>query len=390
MGRHSLPDEPAQRSTGARTGARRRTLLLASGLLLAVAGGSVVALRGELLPFGKSCDGPSVRLGVAAAPDIAPALQAVARRAREDATRTDGRCLDVTVTPRASHEIADSFGQRPADPEFQVWIPDSRLWVDRVAAENGTPLTAAATIASSPVTLAAVPRAARALGWPKKTYDWAGLVQAATSGDGIRLGVADPARSATGLLALSRMDAAGTQGTKSGDEAGTRTAATAKLLHQRVADGDDQAVATLPRDGSGAEQGNPRRNQALLLSEQAAYAHHTRADDGPDLDLFYPSDGAAQLDYPYTLVDGEELTPEQTRAASRFMTLLVEAEGQHTLRAHGFRAGNGAAAPKVAEAAGGRAPQPYSAAPADPPTVKQLQALLGTWTVAVQAGPSPR
>ncbi|MFF7700336.1 substrate-binding domain-containing protein [Streptomyces lydicus] len=390
MGRHSLPDDPAQRSTGARPGARRRTVLLASGLLLAVAGGSVVALRGDLLPFGKPCDGPSVRLGVAAAPDIAPALQAVARRAREDATRTDGRCLDVTVTPRASHEIADSFGQRPADPEFQVWIPDSRLWVDRVAAENGTPLTAAATIASSPVTLAAVPRAARALGWPGKTYNWTGLTQAATSDPGIRLGVADPARSATGLLALSRMDAAGAQDTKSGDEAGTRTAATAKLLRQRVAEGDDQAVATLPRDGSGAEQGNPRRNQALLLSEQAAYAHNTSADGGADLDLFYPSDGAAQLDYPYTLVDAEELTPEQTRAASRFMTLLVESEGRHTLRAHGFRAGNGAAAPKVVEAAGGRPPQPYSTAPADPPSVKQLQALLGMWTAAVQSGPGPR
>ncbi|MFH8683616.1 substrate-binding domain-containing protein [Streptomyces lydicus] len=388
MGRHSLPDDPAPRGTGSRPGARRRTVLLASGLLLAVAGGSVVALRGDLLPFGKPCDGPSVRLGVAASPDIAPALQAVAKRAREDATRTDGRCLDVTVTPRASHELADSFGQRPADPEFQVWIPDSRLWVDRVGAENGTPLTAAATLASSPVTLAAVPRAARALGWPGKTYDWTGLTQAATSGGGIRLGLADPARSATGLLALSRTDATRTQDGRKGDD--TRTAATATLLHQRVADGDDQAMATLPRDGSGAEQDNPRRNQALLLSEQAAYAHNTGADGGPDLDLFYPSDGAAQLDYPYTLVDAEELTPEQTRAASRFMTLLVETEGQHTLRAHGFRAGNGAAVPKVVEAAGGRAPQPYAAAPADPPSVKQLQALLGTWTVAAQAAPSPR
>lgn len=384
MGRHSLPDGSAPERTGARSGARRRTLVLATGLVLAVAAGSVVALRGGLLPFGGPCDGPSARLDVAASPDIAPALEAVARQARRDATRTDGRCLDVRVTARAAHDLADAFGQRPVDPEFQVWIPDSSLWVDRVEAERGTPLTAAGAVASSPVVLGAVPTTAAALGWPRTTYTWTRLIRRATSGDAPRLGVADPARSAAGLLALARISAGDAKDTGNADEARTRTAATAKLLHQRIADGDGPALATLPRDGSRAERDNPRRNQALLLSEQAAYAHNTAAGGGPDLDLFYPRDGAARLDYPYTLVDEAAMSPEQARAASRFLTLLGESEGRRTLRGHGFRTENGAADPKVTGAAGGRAPQPYSASPADPPTGKELQALLGRWTVTVQ------
>lgn len=384
MGRHSLPDGSAPERTGARSGTRRRTLVLSTGLVLAVVAGSVVALGSGLLPFGGPCDGQSARLDVAASPDIAPALEAVANTAREDATRTDGRCLDVRITTRTAGDVADAFGQRPVNPEFQVWIPDSSLWVDRVDAERGTPLTAASTLASSPIALGVVARTAGSLGWPGKTYTWTKLIRTATSGDAPRLGVADPAHSATGLLALDRIGAANAKDTQDSGEAGTRTAATAKLLHQRIADSDGEALATLPRDGSGAEQGNPRRNQALLLSEQAAYAHNAAAGGGPRLDLFYPQDGTARLDYPYTLVDDVEMSPEQTRAASRFMTLLGEADGQRTLRRHGFRAGNGEADPKVVAAAGGRAPQPYSAAPADPPTVKELQAVMGRWTVTVQ------
>ncbi|GFE18654.1 VWA domain-containing protein [Streptomyces glebosus] len=385
MGRHSLPDGSAPARTGARRGARPRALVLATGLVLTVAAGTVVALDSGLLPFGGPCGGDVTRLDVAASPDIAPAVEAVAKSAREEAARTDGRCLDVRVTSRSAHEVADAFGQRPVDPEFQVWIPDSSLWVDRVGAERGTPLTTAGIIASSPVALGAVPRAAKSLGWPEKTYTWTELTRATASGDALHLGVADPSRSATGLLSLARISAANTKKAPDRVTADTRTAATARLLNQRAADGDGQAMATLPRDASGAEQSNPRRNQALLLSEQAAFAHNTRAKSGPDLDLLYPEDGTARLDYPYTLVDNSETDPERSRAANRFLTLLSEPAGQRALRRLGFRAPTGEAEPKVVKAAGGRDPQPYSAAPAEPPTAKELQALMGMWTITVQS-----
>ncbi|MEU7635343.1 substrate-binding and VWA domain-containing protein [Streptomyces sp. NPDC039016] len=386
MGRHSLPDDSAPQATGSpRPRRRRRTVAVATAVVVAAAAGSIVAVRGGLLPFGKPCGGDAVQLAVVASPDIAPALEAVADEARRDAVRTDGKCLDVTINAQPSSEVADSLAQRPADPEFQVWVPDSDLWVDRVTDERGSSLTSVGSLASSPIALGAVRDAARTLGWPGKTYSWTTLTRTATTGGTLRLGVADPARSATGLLALARIDAANRKAAANADEADTHTAATAKLLYERVADGDDQVLATLPRNDSGAEQGNPRRNQAVLLSEQAAYAHNTRGDGGPPLDLFYPADGTAQLTYPYTLVDDNALSADQSRAANRFMTLLDDTSGQQTLHDHGFRAGNGSADPKLTGTAGGRAPQPYAAAPADPPSAKELQALLGMWTITVQS-----
>ncbi|MFE7301025.1 substrate-binding and VWA domain-containing protein [Streptomyces sp. NPDC057579] len=386
MGRHSLPDDSAPQATGSpRPRRRRRTVAVATAVVVAAAAGSIVAVRGGLLPFGKPCGGDAVQLAVVASPDIAPALEAVADEARRDAVRTDGKCLDVTINAQPSSEVADSLAQRPADPEFQVWVPDSDLWVDRVTDERGSSLTSVGSLASSPIALGAVRDAARTLGWPGKTYSWTTLTRTATTGGTLRLGVADPARSATGLLALARIDAANRKAAANADEADTHTAATAKLLYERVADGDDQVLATLPRNDSGAEQGNPRRNQAVLLSEQAAYAHNTRGGGGPPLDLFYPADGTAQLTYPYTLVDDNALSADQSRAANRFMTLLDDTSGQQTLHDHGFRAGNGSADPKLTGTAGGRAPQPYAAAPADPPSAKELQALLGMWTITVQS-----
>lgn len=68
---------------------------------------------------------------------------------------------------------------------------------------EGIPITPGDSIASSPVTLAVTPSAAKALGRPKKEYSWAELMASATKSDKVRLGVADPARSATGLLALT-------------------------------------------------------------------------------------------------------------------------------------------------------------------------------------------
>ncbi|UNO38744.1 substrate-binding domain-containing protein [Streptomyces sp. MST-110588] len=426
MGRHSLPDDSASGSTGARSRARRRTVAVSTALVLAVAAGTVVALRGDLLSFKGPCEDKTMRLDVVASPDIAPALEEVAGKARAQRVRTDGKCLDVKVTARAAYEVADSLIQNGdggrgsgAGPKYQVWVPDSRLWVDRVTAEStgagtdtdadartdagtGTVAEPVGKVATSPVVLGATPTAAASLGWPRRTYTWPELTRAAMSGDALRLGAADPARSATGLLALARIHAGSIREATSREAAGTRTAAAAKALHQRVADGDGQVLATLPHDDSGAERGNPRRNQALLLSEQAAYAHNTGRSGGPGLKLFYPKDGTAHLDYPYTLLSGDRLSPDQSRAANRFMTLLGDTEGQRALRERGFRAGGtgsigsaggtgsgGAdrdrAVAEVARTAGGRAPQPYGADPADPPSARELRALLGMWTITVQS-----
>ncbi|MFD7014082.1 substrate-binding domain-containing protein [Streptomyces sp. NPDC059928] len=383
MGRHSLPDDGATAGTGeGRSSARRRTIALATALVLAVAGGTAVAVQRGLLSFNR-CAASAVRLNLVASPDVAPAVKAVADRARKEKITSDGSCMDVRVTARASYEVAASFGSR-AKPDFSVWIPDASMWVDRAkdTGESATVVTAG-HVATSPITLATVPAAATSLGWPQKTYSWAELSTAAAArSDKMRLGSADPARSSSALLALSCI---GKSAASRGADGGTRAAAVAKLLSQRVSASDGQVVDTLARDNSAAETGDPRRNQAVVLSEQAAFVYNATRGPGRRLRLFYPKDGSPQLDYPYTMVREAGMSTDESRAAMRFLTLLGDPESVGVLAAQGFRAPGGPANGQVVSAAGGSAPQPYASSTAEPPTAPELQETLGMWTITVQS-----
>ncbi|MFI7365218.1 substrate-binding and VWA domain-containing protein [Streptomyces sp. NPDC050149] len=383
MGRHSLPDDYATDGSGDRPPRRRRTVAIATMLVLAVAAGTAVAAQGGLLSFSKSCEDTAVHLSMMTSPDIAPAVRAVADKARKDNLRSDGHCVDVDVVARDSYKVADALARGTRAPDYQMWLPDSDLWLNRAKGlGDAIPITPGDSVASSPVTLAMVPSAAKSLGWPEKKYSWAELTAGAMESDKVRLGSADPARSATGLLALTSI---GISSDKLGGDSDTRAAATAKLLAQRMSDGDTQVVETLPQDSSGAEQGNPARNQAVLLSEQAAFAHNAESTGGSKLDLFYPKDGAPLLNYPFTLVNEEEQTTDESRAALRFMTLLSEDASQRTLQEHGFRTVDGTADETLVASAGGKSPQPYATSPGAAPSDETLQETLGMWTITVQS-----
>ncbi|MFF4183062.1 hypothetical protein ACFYZ9_07725 [Streptomyces sp. NPDC001691] len=383
MGRHSLPDAAATGGTGeGAASARRRTIALATALVLTVAGGTAVAVQRGLLTFRHSCTASAVRLDLVASPDVAPAVEAVADRARQEKITSDGSCMDVRVSARDSYQVAASFAAH-AKPDFSVWIPDASMWVDRVKDTGGSAtVVTAGHVAASPVALAAVPAAAKSLGWPAKTYTWAAVAEAAGQNGTVRLGSADPAHSACGLLALSSVGKSAASG---GGDGAARTAALAKLLSQRVSDHDGQVVDTLPRDNSAAESGNARRNQALFLSEQAAFAYNASHGADRRVRLFYPKDGAPQLDYPYTMIREAGMRTNESRAAMRFLTLLGDPGSVRVLAAQGFRAPGESLAAPVASAAGGSSPQPYAGATAEPPSAQELQDALGMWTITVQS-----
>ncbi|MEU3790012.1 substrate-binding and VWA domain-containing protein [Streptomyces fructofermentans] len=383
MGRHSLPDGLRSGATGPRRRARRRRAALATALAFAAAAGAVGAVRGGLLPFGSNCWDNAVRIRVAAAPGIAPALEEAAEYARDNDVTSDGSCVDVDVTAREAYEVTDALrSEKRKDAAYEAWVPDSTVWVNRILSDDTSiPVTPAGTVAASPVGVAMVPSAAESLGWPGRTYSWSELAGAATAGDRLRLGSGDPTRSATGLLALTQL-AHSADGAEDGD---TRTAATAKALSQRASATDGQVLDTLPRDLSGTEQGDPKRNQALILSEQAAFAYNESADSGDALDLFYPKDGAPRLDFPFALVDESSLSTDESRAALRFMTLLGEREGRRILESHGFRTDDDDVPDRLIAQAGGRAPQPYGELPADPVEDKEVDETLGLWTITVQS-----
>ncbi|MFE1287275.1 substrate-binding domain-containing protein [Streptomyces sp. NPDC058751] len=380
MGRHSLPDTRRAGSADPRIRARRRNTALATALVLTLVGGTVAAVRGGLFSFESSCD-DVVHIEVAASPDIAPALRAVARDAREKNVASDGRCLDVGVIARESYEVAAALkaGRKPG---AQVWVPDSDAWVERVADTSAaTQVTSLGNVASSPVGVAVVPSAARKLGWPSKTYTWTELAGDTMRAKKLGLGAVDPARSSTGLLALARIGAAASA-VKDGD---VRAAAMAETLSHRTSDSGTELFGTLPREGSGTGRTDAGRNQALILSEQAAFAHNRAQDSGQDLDLFYPEDGSPLLDYPYTLVDEPRLSTDEGRAALRFMTLLGEPAPQQFLRIFGFRTDAESPSATLVAEAGGRSPQPYTSVLTDSVSKGTVQEALGMWTITVES-----
>lgn len=377
MERHSLPDDEAPNSIRGRR-PRRRNVLIATALVLSLAAGTGIAARSGLLSFGDDCAGSAVRIDLAASPDIAPAVRAVAENARRNDITSDGRCIDVQVEARENHEIADDLATGTAAPEYEVWLPDSDVWVERALdAEDGITLTPAGNAASTPVALAVIPSAGTRLGWPGKTYTWAELTAMTTGDNPIRLGAADPARSATGLLGFSSVVASTREADPDGD---ARIAATAETLATRVSGSDDLVVGSLAQGPTDNGEGN----QALFLTEQAAFTHNS-ADGASDLQLFYPTDAAPVLDYPLNLVDEAELTTDESRAAMRFISLLNEKGAQRTMAEHGFRTAHSSVAPGLVRAAGGRAPQPYALTKAQPPTTDMVKESLGMWTVTVQS-----
>jgi hypothetical protein len=386
MGRHSLPDEEATDGGRSRPRGRRRTIAVATMLVLAVVAGTGIAAQSGLLSFAESCEDSAIRLDIVASPDIAPAVREVADRARAEKITSDGQCMDVRVAARENYEVAQALAAGSATPDYEVWLPDSGVWSKRAKAlGDGVPLTPAGNVAVSPVALATIQSAGATLGWPRRTYTWAQLAAVTTTTDKVRLGAADPARSATGLLALTSVSRSVA---KEGPDADTKVAAIAKLLSQRVSGADAQVLRTLaPDSGTGADS---RRNHAVFLSEQASFAYNSAHGGADGLELFYPTDGAPRLDFPYHLVDEGELSTDEARAAIRFMALLGEQESRRTLAAHGFRPpDNTAVGESLVRTAGGDDPQPYDASKskvtADPLSSDALQETLGMWTITVQS-----
>lgn len=214
MGRHSsMHDEYGTAAAAPRPRSRGRTVTIATALVLVVAAGTAAVFRPELLGLGSGCE-DEVHLDVVSSPDMAPALREAAEHARREKLTSDGNCLDVAVTARDAYKVADTLRAGKGAADYQVWVPDSDVWVQRVTTGPGdTKVTPAGNVASSPIGVGMVPTAAKSFGWPRKTYTWAQLTGAAMQDDKLRLGAADPARSASGLLALTKLAAASAKGT---------------------------------------------------------------------------------------------------------------------------------------------------------------------------------
>ncbi|BFU44708.1 VWA domain-containing protein [Krasilnikovia sp. MM14-A1004] len=306
---------------------------------------------------GAGCGEP-VRLDVAAAPEVAAAVQATARDWMR--TGTDGaRCVSVTVRAAESVDVASAVGreQRAAFGGWgaggagvavpQVWIADSSTWPVRMrAAVPGFTMTDEGRVAVSPVVFAVPEPVARNLGWDGRGIGYQDLTTQLTSSTTLRAGTVEPSRDAVGLSGLLALDAAAASaGPRALDGvlhalATGRSALRANLLQQFPVADDAATVA-------GALG-------VAALSERDVVTYNAGS-PAVRLSALYPQPAPAALDFPYLILPG--VTDEQGTAARALFRALGGATfreqlGRAGLRgpdgvAHGFTAPDGA--PDVAD-----------------------------------------
>jgi Ca-activated chloride channel family protein len=304
------------------------------------------------------CTDQPILVNMAVSPDIAPAIEIVARTFNGQNHQTGGRCVQVEVNEEDSAAVAGQLdGQAPAPgmPSIDAWIPDSSLWVDVVRSYPAGAQVAQPTgirVARSPlliVTSQAVDAQTHAL---DGLVGWNLLLPSSLGGLAASLHVGvelpDPASSAVGLATLievSRQLGAGLNGRQGFTKFVYSSEATAEF---------SSAAALTSFVGS---TGPPFARAAITVASEQSVLAYDRANPARPLVARYPSGASAalgtpELDYPYVLTSSE---PAQLQAARQFGAALEQSYAASVIRYYGFRSANGD--PDVMPAADGLSAQ---------------------------------
>ncbi|MFF5231113.1 VWA domain-containing protein [Dactylosporangium sp. NPDC000521] len=322
--------------------ARGKAPLAVAGIL-ALIGITVVAVRA--VAGGAGDCGSGIRLVVAAAPDIAPAVRDAAARWSATKPEVGGDCVQVQVRAAEPADVANQLAARaggainvaatavpsPADADVPtVWIPDSTAWLVRMRAVSREAFEPdAASVAATPVALAVPDALAAAL---DATGGTAGAPQIAAllakvAGKQVQLAAVDPRRSTAGLAGAGLLyDSILTDPKRLVDVV---------KAYRSIAVAADQAALEKSAEKSAGTSTGPA--QVAPMSEQAVIAHNA---GGPAVSLTALTvDPAVTLDYPYAMITGKPRAALE--AAGRFRAALT-AEGNRDLFARlGFRAADG-------------------------------------------------
>ncbi|HEY8534593.1 MAG TPA: substrate-binding domain-containing protein [Micromonospora sp.] len=316
--------------------------IAASVVLAVVAAG---AWFGYQRLAGPRCEG-ELPLTVAAAPEIAPAVDAAARQWSADGAAVDGVCVtvqvsavdpvDVAAVVASQHGVAlAGVGQASGDAVVpDVWIPDSSTWLARLrTAAAGFAPGNGGSIASSPVVIAMPEPVAASLGWPSKKIGWNDLLKQVTIGTKLRTGIVEPSRDAAGLSGLLALTAAAQA---SGADAQQATTAALRALATGKSALRDDLLARFPRSTDTATVASAL--SVAPLSEEDVIAYNAAKPPIP-LAALYLEPAPPSLDYPYAILPGTD--PAKTAAAQGLYGVLTTASFRSRLGPLNLRAPDG-------------------------------------------------
>ena len=314
---------------------------------------------------GGECAG-QVRLSVAAAPEIAAAVQQSAAEWIGGSATVDGACVAVDVRAADPADVAAVLGAaqkvslagagapRAGVTAPDVWIPDAGTWLQRLrSAAPEFAFTEEGSLALSPVVMAMPEPVAKDLGWPRKKLSYADLIAQITTSTNFRAGTVDPARDAvalSGLLALGATAATLDQ---------SRPGTTNGLLRALATDTSvlrDDLMAQLPQ---GKDDGSLAAGLGLAAMSESDVVTYNATRPPVGLAALYLDPAATPLNFPFAVMP--ELGQAQAEAAHQLYAALSAGAGfRARLAAAGVRAPDGTAG--FAAPAG--APKRFGPAPA--------------------------
>ena len=332
MGRHR--GKYAEEAPGRRRRRRRRRggaiAALATALVIAI--GAVVAGI-HVIDRVDGCTGSDLTLDVAVAPEMAPAVDAIATDFNAGEHTVDDECVHVDVRQVDSANVAFGItgsGATMGDTDSDVWIPDSSVWPRLVQSQAGDAIIAetGTSLARTPLVLTELDEFAD----DDKEHTWADVVPTSAPGEeeGRNVRVVDPSRSSTGLGMLYLVHGALEESSPDTDTFNARMTAALQALHQGASADEEAAFLSL---SGGSEEAPP----LMVMSEQAVWRYNAQHSDAPARAGYL--DSTYYLDYPY-IVRSEE--SNITRAAEEFRTAVRDAESQQHFLSEGFRDADGA------------------------------------------------
>jgi hypothetical protein len=317
------------------------------------------------------CSG-GIRLTVAAAPEVEPAVREAAERWVQSTPRVNGQCVGVQVRAAEPADVANLLAVRaggsinvaadpvptPSDADVPAaWIPDSSSWivrmqtVNREAFDPDTP-----SIALSPVVFAMPEAVAAATKRPVGRAELLGLMQKVGAGT-LKVAAVEPRRNSASLVGAALLRDAIVTDPK-------------KLVDMVRA---YRAVNVAPDTGTLLK--SFAANQVAPMSEQAVLAFDN-ADPAPAIPLAaVPVEPAIALDYPYAIVNGKPRAVME--AAEQFRNALAGATNLDVFAKRGFRAPDGTTGAGFPAGHGASAGQLLAQPFADPAKVADV---LSNWT----------
>jgi hypothetical protein len=325
-------------------------------------------------------------LTVAAAPEIAPAVSALATDWNAKTTSADESCVHIDVAAVApSSEAAAIAGASKASVAAlgqangatavaDVWIPDSSTWLARLKEASPELAMNGNSVATSPIVVALPQPVAAALGSAKPT--WNTLLAALSSGQ-LRPGLVDPNVDASGLAALLAVGSAAQAG-GSGSAGQTQTIGAMRSLAGGESELRDDLMGRFPR---AVDATSIARSLSLApVPEQSVLSYNAAKPPVPLVGI-YVNPAPPALDYPYTQLPGISAT--KANAAAEFEALMAGASWRNMLAKADLRAADGTygtGMPKLAGMPAG----PLT--PTPPPSATAVAEVLSTWSAVTVPG----